>query len=60
MISSLEKAFVATWIALQQAVTEDQQAKRDATYRREFANIPHPVLGANALHPPFRELTATG
>jgi hypothetical protein len=60
LILNLEMAFVETWIALQQVVTDEQEAKLHTIYRREFTDIPHPVLGSSALQPPLRELTTAG
>ncbi len=48
VIKAVEREFIRTWIDLRESMDEEQYERLQAVYRREFMNLPHPILGSAA------------
>lgn len=53
LIEQAERAFFETWEELRNVVNDEQYERSIAIYRREFAHMPHPVLGTSAWEAPL-------
>ncbi len=55
LIATAEHEFFQAWESLRGVVDDEQYERSIAVYRREFAHVPHPVLGTTAWDSPLGE-----
>jgi hypothetical protein len=53
VIGDAEGAFFDAWIALDNAYDHDKRARLPEVYAREFARLPHPILGTSGHEGPL-------